>query len=81
MILTDDKDNVLTSPPPIPSTASSQSLCTQVVNQPRCKGQINKSAGKKKRTLFIGEESIASSIKDFFKGTVEVEKMKMQMTT
>jgi len=32
-----------------------------------------------KKTLLIVEESIASSIKDFSKGTMEVEKMKMQM--
>ena len=61
-----------------PGAASSQSPRTQVVNQPGCEGQVNKSANKRKRKLALGEEGIASAIKDFSKGILEIEKMKME---
>ena len=61
-----------------PGATSSQSPRTQAVNQPGCEGQVNKSASKRKRKLALGEEGIASAIKDFSKGILEIEKMKME---
>ena len=40
---------------------------------------MNQNAGKKKRKLAIGEESIVSAITNFSKGILEVEKMKLQL--
>jgi hypothetical protein len=83
-IVSDDDEGTLpsTPPPPPPSAdaTSSQSPCTEAVNQPGCDGQVNRSAGKRKRKLDARDDSIASAITSFSKGILEVEKMKLQIT-
>ena len=82
-VLSDDDEDTLPTPPPHPSapnTASSHSPRSEAVNQPGCEGQVNRNAGKRKRKLAMGDESIVSAINNFSKGILEVEKMKLQLT-
>jgi hypothetical protein len=83
LILNDDDGDTLPNSPPISSVAgatSSHSPRTHAVNQVGCKGQVNRSARKKKKKLGAMDESIAAAINNFFKGILEVEKMKLQIT-
>jgi len=64
---------------PVPNIAASLSLRTKAMNQLGIQKQVNRSA-KKRRKLVAGDETIASAIKDFSKGILEVEKMKLGLS-
>lgn len=79
-VLSND-DVILQTPPPPPSSfvTSSITLCSKATRDLGYERQVNRSANKKKRKIFEGDNAVPTATSFTSYGLLELEKMKLKL--